>query len=174
MTETRTLQIFLSKDSLAHWLLNKVLQQLVAPPASLRKVDRGILSNLVVWNVWNVNFGKIGSVVILRDAQVVHDAGALDKLAGLLQALESDSVLEGEKAMLDDAETTLHAISSASMGRVEPLFGSVELTTVRSDQPFVVGISGVTQDDASRKNSFASGLKCFPERGFAKNLRPKH
>ena len=68
MTETRTLQIFLSKDSLAHWLLNKVLQQLVAPPASLGKVDRGILSNLVVWNVWNVNFGKIGSVVILGDA----------------------------------------------------------------------------------------------------------
>ena len=76
--------------------------------------------------------------------------------------------------MLDDAETTLHAVSSASMSRVEPLFGSVELTTVRCDKPFVVGISGVTQDDASRKNSFASGLKCFPERGLAKNLKTKH
>ena len=63
----------------------------------------------------------------------MDDASTVNKFGCLLNASNSDSVLQCEKAMLQDAKTALHSISGSTMGKVEPFFGTIQLSSERGD-----------------------------------------
>lgn len=160
----------LTKTFRNHRRLNKMLKQLVTSSACFRKVDWRILCHLVLWKTRDLNIRKVWPVIILRDAQIVDDAGTMHQLACLLQILKSDAVLQGVESMLQNAKTALNCIPGANVGRVELLFGSVQLTTEGSDEPVVVRVSGITEDHTSWEDPFTSGLECFPEWGLTQDL----